>query len=77
MAMHIAIGLGKKIVLFNNVFNPHEFELYGLGTILGPEGGCTCYYAATCTDPRYQPSGCMKNLSVETVFETVQDLLRS
>ncbi len=77
MAMHIAIGLGKKLVLFNNVFNPREFELYGLGTILTPEGGCGCYYAATCTDPRYQPSGCMKNLSVETVFSTVQDLLRT
>ncbi len=77
MAMHIAIGLDKKLVLFNNVFNPHEFELYGLGTILTPEGGCTCYYAATCTDPRLQPSGCMKNLSVETVFRTVQSLLRT
>ena len=28
MAMHIALGLGKKLVLFNNIFNPHEFELY-------------------------------------------------
>ncbi len=77
MTMHIAIGLGKKLVLFNNVFNPREFELYGLGTILTPEGGCSCYYAATCTDPRHRPSGCMKNLSVETTFRTVQDLLRT
>jgi len=75
MAMHIAIGLEKKLVLFNNVFNPREFELYGLGTILSPEGGCSCYYAATCTDPRHQPSGCMKNLSAETVFHAVQKLL--
>ena len=26
MAMHIAIGLQKKIVLFNNIFNKNEFE---------------------------------------------------
>ncbi len=77
MGMHIAIGLEKKLVLFNNVFNPHEFELYGLGTILSPEGGCTCYYAATCTDPRHRPSGCMKNLSAETVFHAVRNLLRT
>lgn len=75
MAMHIAIGLGKKLVLFNNVFNRYEFELYGLGTILEPEGGCTCYYAAQCSDPRYSPSGCMDRLRVDTVFKTVQTLL--
>jgi heptosyltransferase-2 len=77
MATHIAVGLGKKLVLFNNVFNPHEFELYGLGTILEPEGGCTCYYTPTCTDPRHQPSGCMKNLKVDTVLRAVQNLLRT
>jgi ADP-heptose:LPS heptosyltransferase len=77
MAMHIAIGLEKKLVLFNNVFNPHEFELYGLGTILAPEGGCTCFYAATCSDPRYDSAGCMKNLKPETVFQAVKNLLRA
>jgi ADP-heptose:LPS heptosyltransferase len=75
MAMHVAIGLGKKLVLFNNVFNRNEFELYGLGTILEPEGGCGCYYAAQCSDPRYAPSGCMGRLHVDTVVETVRTLL--
>jgi heptosyltransferase-2 len=75
MAMHIAIGLGKKLVLFNNVFNRNEFELYGLGTILEPEGGCGCYYAAQCSDLRYAPSGCMSRLRVDTVVETVGKLL--
>jgi len=62
MAMHIAIGLGKKIVLFNNTFNPHEFELYGLGEILAPEFACTCYYSPVC------PNNCMQYLRVETVL---------
>ncbi|MEZ4890529.1 MAG: hypothetical protein R2779_08245 [Crocinitomicaceae bacterium] len=31
LAMHITIALQKKIVLMNNIFNPHEFELYGRG----------------------------------------------
>lgn len=75
MAMHIAIGLEKKLVLFNNVFNKYEFELYGLGTILEPESGCTCFYAAICSDPRHAPSGCMKNLHVDTVAKAVEQLL--
>ena len=46
MAMHITIGLGKKIVLFNNIFNRHEFEMQidyikyskldGYGTLIRP-----------------------------------------
>lgn len=70
MAMHIAIGLGRKLVLFNNIFNKHEFELYGLGEILEPDFECTCYYSPTC------PNNCMQYLSVERVFETTQRLLR-
>jgi len=62
MAMHIAIGLGKKIVLFNNTFNPHEFELYGLGEILAPDFACTCYYSPVC------PNDCMQYLRVDTVL---------
>lgn len=56
MAVHIAIGLGKRVVLFNNTFNRHEFELYGLGEILEPEFSCSCFYAAEC------PNNCMQYL---------------
>jgi heptosyltransferase-2 len=70
MAMHIAIGLGKKLVVFNNIFNKHEFELYGLGEILEPDFECTCYYSPTC------PNNCMQYLTVDRVFETTQRLLR-
>jgi ADP-heptose:LPS heptosyltransferase len=69
MAMHIAIGLGKKIVLFNNVFNKNEFELYGLGEILEPDFDCTCFYSPTC------PNNCMQYLSVNRVFNVVEHVL--
>ena len=39
MAMHIASGLGKPLILFNNIFNKYEFELYGKGTIIEPRIG--------------------------------------
>ena len=69
MALHIAIGLEKKIVLFNNIFNPNEFELYGLGEILQPEMDCDCFFSPVC------PNDCMKTLRVETVFEACRRLL--
>jgi heptosyltransferase-2 len=69
MAMHITIGLKKKIVLFNNIFNKHEFELYGLGEILEPDFDCTCYFSPTC------PNNCMQYLRPERVFDAVKKLL--
>ena len=69
MAMHLTIGLNKKIVLFNNIFNKHEFELYGLGEIVEPDFECTCYFSPTC------PNNCMQYLKSERVVETVQRLL--
>lgn len=70
MAMHLAIGYGKKIVLFNNIFNPHEFELYGQGEILEPDFDCTCFYSPTC------PNDCMQYLSVDAVFAACARLLK-
>ena len=69
MGMHIAIGLHKKIVLFNNIFNPHEFELYGRGELLEPDFDCPCYFTPVC------PNDCMQYLAVDTVFASVRRLL--
>jgi heptosyltransferase-2 len=69
MATHIAIGLGKKIVLFNNIFNRHEFELYGLGEILEPAIKCDCFFAREC------PHHSMEHIYVPTVFATCERLL--
>jgi len=62
MAMHLAIGLKKELVLFNNIFNPHEFHLYGRGVILAPEMDCDCYFTPVC------PNHCMETLAVDTVL---------
>lgn len=71
MAMHITIGLRKKMVLFNNIFNKYEFELYRRGEILEPDFDCDCFYAPTC------PNNCMQYLSVEKVFNSCMKLLKS
>ncbi|MBI3110983.1 MAG: glycosyltransferase family 9 protein [Ignavibacteriales bacterium] len=72
MAMHITIGLDKRIVLFNNIFNKHEFELYGLGVTLEPEQPCRCFYQATCTNPEYR---CMDFFPVKRVVDACMKLL--
>jgi len=66
MAMHITIGLHKKIVLFNNIFNKNEFELYGRGEILEPDFDCECYYSPVC------PNDCMQYIMVGTVLQAVK-----
>ena len=71
MAMHIALGLGKKLVLFNNIFNPHEFELYGRGRILAPEQACTCFFQPRCTNANF----CLETLRPATVVAAVNELL--
>jgi heptosyltransferase-2 len=63
MAMHIAIGLKKQLVLFNNIFNRHEFELYGRGEILEPRVPCDCFYKPVC------PKQCMRHIEVPRVLE--------
>ncbi len=70
MMMHIAIALRKPLVLMNNIFNPHEFELYGRGVIVEPSGGCDCYYGEMCTRARH----CMLDLGVDRVFGEIERL---
>jgi len=71
MMMHIAIGLKRPLVLFNNIFNKHEFEMYGRGIIVEPTSGCDCYYGNTCTREHH----CMLDLPVDKVFEAIKKLI--
>lgn len=74
MTMHIAIGLNKKLLLMNNIFNPNEYELYGNGEIIQPKKECKCYFSPKCVNPEYN---CMDYLLPEDVFETAVKLLNS
>lgn len=65
MAMHIAIGLGKKLVLFNNIFNRHEFEMYGLGEIITPGEDCEGCFKPTCA------TVCMDRITVEDALSAI------
>jgi ADP-heptose:LPS heptosyltransferase len=66
-AMHLAIGAKTPLILFNNIFNPSEFELYGRGEIVAPKKPCDCYYDAVCRTRR----DCIKEITVEQVVAAV------
>ena len=69
MAMHISIALRKPTILMNNIFNPHEFDLYGRGQIVQPDRECVCFYRGTC---RLGPS-CMEDLPAARVLAAVRE----
>jgi heptosyltransferase-2 len=70
LALHVGIGLGKRIVLLNSIFNRAEFELYGLGRIVEPNVDCLGCFRAVC------PEDCINQLAPEDVFKAVQAEVR-
>jgi heptosyltransferase-2 len=69
MGMHITLALGKKIVLMNNIFNPHEFDLFGKGEIVAPDKACKCFYRGACIDG----TSCMENLPAQKIAKAVSN----
>ena len=68
MGMHITLALGKKIILMNNIFNPHEFDLFGKGEIVMPDKECKCFYKGSCVDG----ISCMEQLPAVKILEAVK-----
>ena len=66
--MHIATALKKKMILMNNIFNPHEFELYKRGEIVGPPEACICYYGNSCL----KGESCMHNILPDAIFDAIK-----
>jgi heptosyltransferase-2 len=71
MMMHIAVGHKTPMVLMNNIFNRHEFEMYGRGVIVEPESGCDCYFGNKCSRDR----SCMFDMKPETIKTELLKLL--
>jgi heptosyltransferase-2 len=73
MALHVGIGLKKKIVLLNNIFNKNEFELYGRGVIIEPSKECKCFFSPKCTNQDYF---CMEYLSIKDIQNGIESMLK-
>lgn len=70
MMMHIAIALKKQLILFNNIFNKHEFYLYNRGEIIEPDSGCDCYYGDKCK----RQKSCMLDIKPQKVLNVTNKL---
>lgn len=68
MALHFALGLKKKIVLFVNIFNRHEFEMYDRGIILEPPKDCKGCFMNDC------PETCMELIKPTEVVQAISEL---
>jgi heptosyltransferase-2 len=69
MAMHLATGLQKRLILMNNIFNNHEFELYNNGLIVNPKSSCECYFGNQC---KKHTTSCMDFLEPAQIIEAVK-----
>lgn len=76
MALHIAIALKKKVLLYNNVFNRNEFELYGLGEILEPNVPCLGCYRSSC-DLKFNGKKCIELINISEVIKKCRQILRT
>ena len=73
MMMHIALALKKQLMLFHNIFNVHEFELYSRGIIIEPKSGCDCYFGNSCK----REKSCMYDISVQDVLSNIAVLKKN
>ena len=67
MMMHVALALKKQLMLFHNIFNVNEFDLYGRGKIIEPISGCDCYFGDSCV----REKSCMYDISVKDVLRNI------
>jgi len=76
MALHIAIGLKRNVILLNNIFNKNEFYLYEKGLILQPGLDCLCCFKQR-FDGRCPVSDCMDLIKPEFVLKKVKEIMDS
>ena len=74
LALHIAIGLEKKIILLNNIFPSNEFYLYGLGEILEPKVACKYCYKND-FDNKCSSYNCMDKIADQDILNSINRLL--
>jgi heptosyltransferase-2 len=67
LALHMALGLGRRAVALFGPTSASEIEMYGRGTKITPPVECVCCYRSRCS---VTPS-CMEKIPVDTVFESV------
>jgi heptosyltransferase-2 len=71
LGLHVALGLGKKVVGLFGPTSAAEIDVYGRGIKISPDTDCACCYLRSC---RRKPS-CMDRISAEAVRNAVETIL--
>lgn len=71
LALHIALGLSKKVVCLFGPTSSAEIELYGRGIHVVTPLDCSCCYKRTCE----KKPNCMDTIKPEEVLQCIQKLL--
>ena len=71
LALHIAIGLKKKVLLIIGSTCHQEIELYGRGEKIVSNFDCAPCYKSTCN----KVPNCMDNITAEQVFDVAKKIL--
>jgi heptosyltransferase-2 len=70
LGMHLAIGLGKKVIALFGPTCPQEIELYSRGTKLFAGVSCSPCYKQSCVDMQ-----CMEKITTEQVIKEIKKLI--
>jgi lipopolysaccharide heptosyltransferase III len=73
LALHVAVGLKKRVVAIFGPTSAEEIDLYGRGTKVVSDIDCRCCYKSDCS----REPNCMDVIRPETVYEAVARELAS
>ncbi len=71
LALHVALGLGKRVVALFGPTSPWEADIYGLGQKIVPAVECICCYKPECDN---RP-GCMDVIEAREVYRAILEEL--
>jgi ADP-heptose:LPS heptosyltransferase len=71
LALHLALGLNKKVVALFGPTSAGEIEMYGRGIKLTPPNGCKCFYSRSCLQQNF----CLEDISPPTVLKATENLV--
>jgi heptosyltransferase-2 len=71
LGLHVALGLGKRVVGLFGPTSAAEIDMYGRGIKIVPDVDCVCCYLRAC---RRKPS-CMDRISADMVRSAVKTVL--
>lgn len=72
LALHVALGLGKRVVALFGPTSAAEIDMYGLGAKIVSPVDCVCCYLSDCDR---QP-GCMDLIDAATVYRHLEEQMK-